>query len=199
MQKSDWNARYAASDLVWGTDPNHFVAEALADATAGRALDLACGEGRNAIWLAALGWQVTGVDFSEVAIERAGKLAEGRGVSVDWRVADVTRFRDDAGAQSLVLISYLQVPRDDQRAVLANACAALAKGGRLFMIGHALRNLDAGYGGPSSPDVLWDPDALRHDVEAAGLRVERCEEVERPVDTDDGPRVAIDTRLLALA
>ena len=199
MQKSDWNARYAASDLVWGTDPNHFVAEALADATAGRALDLACGEGRNAIWLAALGWQVTGVDFSKVAIERAGKLAEGRGVSVDWRVADVTRFRDEAGARSLVLISYLQVPRDDERAVLANACAALAKGGRLFMIGHALRNLAAGYGGPSSPDVLWDPDALRHDVEAAGLRVERCEEVERPVDTDDGPRVAIDTRLLALA
>ncbi len=199
MEQSDWNARYSARDLVWGSDPNRFVAEALGDAEPGRALDLACGEGRNAIWLASLGWQVTGVDFSDVAIERARKLASGRSVEVDFQVADVTRFRDDAGARTLAVIAYLQVPRDDQRAVLANACAALAKGGRLFMIGHALRNLAAGYGGPSSPDVLWDPDALCQDVEAAGLRVERCEEVERPVETDDGPRVAIDTRLLALA
>ncbi len=199
MQKSDWDARYAAKDLVWGRDPNRFVAEALADAEPGRALDLACGEGRNAIWLASLGWQVTGVDFSDVAIERARKLAEARSLQVDWQVADVTRFCDDAGARTLAVIAYLQVPRKDRRAALAGAAAALAKGGRLFMIGHALRNLEAGYGGPSSPDVLWDPDALCQDVEAAGLRVERCEEVERPVETDDGPRVAIDTRLQASA
>lgn len=199
MQKSDWNERYAAKDLVWGSDPNRFVAQALGSAEPGRALDLACGEGRNSIWLAERGWQVTGVDFSQVAVERGRERALARSVEVDWRVADVTRFRDDARARTLVVIAYLQVPRDDLRAALAGAAAALAKGGRLFMIGHALRNLDAGYGGPSSPDVLWDPEALRQDVEAAGLRVERCEEVERPVDTDDGPRVAIDTRLEALA
>ena len=90
MQKSDWDARYSAKDLVWGRDPNRFVAEALADAEPGRALDLACGEGRNAIWLASLGWQVTGVDFSDVAIERARKLAGSRSVQVDFRVADVS-------------------------------------------------------------------------------------------------------------
>jgi SAM-dependent methyltransferase len=197
MQRADWNNRYAAKELVWGTDPNRFAAEALADAAPDRALDLACGEGRNAIWLATLGWQVTGVDFSDVAIERATKLAGARGVEVDFRVADATEFRDEPGSRSLVVISYMQVPRDDRRAVLANAAAALAPGGRLFMIGHALRNLEDGHGGPSSPKVLWDPEALRDDVEAAGLRIERCDEVDRPFEGDDGTHVAIDTLLEA--
>lgn len=199
MHRNDWDDRYAATDLVWGSDPNRFVAEALADAVPGRALDLACGEGRNALWLASRGWQVTGVDFSEVAIERAAKLGAARGLEVEWRNADVTRFRDEAGGRDLVLVAYLQVPRGDRRAVVANAAAALRPGGELFMIGHALRNLDAGHGGPSSPAVLWDPAELRADVEAAGLRVDACEEVERPVETDAGPRVAIDTRLHASA
>lgn len=199
MQQSDWNDRYAASELVWGADPNRFVAEALADAQPGRALDLACGEGRNAIWLAAMGWQVTGVDFSDVAIERARKLASAQGVEVDFQVADVTRFEDAPGGRDLVVIAYLQVPRDDRRAVLARAARALAKGGRLFMIGHALRNLEHGHGGPSSAAVLWDPDELRDDVESAGLRVESCREVERPVETDDGVRVALDALLEARA
>jgi SAM-dependent methyltransferase len=199
MQKSDWNDRYAAKDLVWGHDPNRFVAEALADVPPGRALDLACGEGRNAIWLASRGWEVTAVDFSDVAIERGRKLAAAQGVEVDWQVADVTRFQDAIRSRDLVVISYLQVPRDDRRAVLAHAARALALGGRLFMIGHALRNLEAGYGGPSSPAVLWDPDELREDVEAAGLKGCSCEEVERPVETDDGPRVALDTQVEATA
>ncbi len=199
MQKSDWNDRYAAKDLVWGHDPNRFVAEALADVAPGRALDLACGEGRNAIWLASRGWEVTAVDFSDVAIERGRKLAAEQGVEVDWQVADVTRFQDAIRSRDLVLISYLQVPRDDRRAVLARAARALALGGRLFMIGHALRNLEAGHGGPSSPAVLWDPDELREDVAAVGPKVSRCEEVDRPVETDDGPRVALDTLVEAVA
>ncbi len=196
MQKSDWDARYAASDLVWGSDPNRFVEEALGPVEPGRALDLACGEGRNSIWLAARGWQVTGVDFSRVAIERASELAEARGVKVDWRAADATAHEEAAG-RTLVLIAYLQVPRDERSQVLKNAAAALESGGELFMVGHALRNIEDGYGGPSSPDVLWDPDELRADVEACGLRVESCQEVKRPVETDAGPRVAIDTLLRA--
>ena len=83
MSKQDlWDTRYAAHDLVWGAAPNRFVEEAFAAAPArGRALDLACGEGRNSIWLAERGWQVTGVDFSSVAIERArhdGPSSPGR-------------------------------------------------------------------------------------------------------------------------
>ncbi len=70
MDASAWDARYAASDLVWSASPNRFVVEELAYVRPGRAVDLACGEGRNAIWLAQLGWQVTAVDFSQVALDK---------------------------------------------------------------------------------------------------------------------------------
>ncbi|MBW2282173.1 MAG: class I SAM-dependent methyltransferase, partial [Deltaproteobacteria bacterium] len=81
MKRQDWNTRYSSADLVRGSEPNRFVAEHLGDVepgTQGRALDLACGEGRNSIWLASQGWRVTAVDFSDVAIERARKLAESQ-------------------------------------------------------------------------------------------------------------------------
>jgi SAM-dependent methyltransferase len=194
MQREDWDARYAASDLVWGIEPNRFVAEAFAERPAfGHALDLACGEGRNAIWLASLGWSVTAVDFSGVALERARSLAERAGVVVDWVLADVAGWRPEPGAFDLVLISYLQVPPGDLRAVVGHAASALrAGGGELFMIGHAVRNLEEGVGGPRDVRVLWDPDTLAGLLREHGLAVDRCEEVLRPVADGDPERPAID-------
>ncbi len=198
MDRTDWDARYAAVDLVWGTEPNRFVAAELGDAQpAGRALDLACGEGRNAIWLASRGWQVTAADFSAVALERGRKLAAERDVELEWVEADVTTFGPEPGAYALVLILYLQVPGSDQTRVLDHAAAALAAGGELLMVGHAVRNLTEGWGGPQSATVLWDPDQLRAEVEARGLRVVRSEEVLRPVETDEGEVQAIDVLLRA--
>ena len=81
MDAAGWDARYAGSDLVWGNGPNRFVERELADLPPGRALDIACGEGRNAIWLAHRGWRATGVDFSSVAVERARRLAKVAGPS----------------------------------------------------------------------------------------------------------------------
>ena len=82
-KRESWNKRYGATDLVWGAEPNRFVEEALRDVEPrGRALDVACGEGRNAIWLAERGWRTTAVDFSGVAIERGRKLAARRGLEV---------------------------------------------------------------------------------------------------------------------
>ncbi|WP_454131458.1 class I SAM-dependent methyltransferase, partial [Kitasatospora aureofaciens] len=74
MDSQGWDDRYAASELVWGTAPNQWVVRELTGSTPGRALDLATGEGRNAIWLATQGWEVTGLDFSAVALERAERL-----------------------------------------------------------------------------------------------------------------------------
>lgn len=198
MDRSDWNARYAAADLVWGAAPNRFVvAELEGRAPRGRALDLACGEGRNAIWLAEQGWSVTAVDFSDVAIERASKLAEGRNVDVEWLCADLASYEPPADAFGLVLIAYLQLPGFELRSVLARAARALTPGGELLMIGHARRNLTDGVGGPRDPAVLWTPDEIEGALGAAGLSVEHCEHVQRPVDTPDGPREAVD--LLARA
>jgi 2-polyprenyl-3-methyl-5-hydroxy-6-metoxy-1,4-benzoquinol methylase len=198
MDSKNWDDRYATRELLWGAEPNRFVAEELrALAPCGRALDLACGEGRNAIWLAKLGWAVTAVDFSSVAIERARRLAAEQRVDVEWVEADVTRFAPAAGAFGLVIIAYLHLPANSRRAVLAHAAAALRAGGTLFMVGHARLNLRQGVGGPQQADLLWQPAEIRREVAARGFTVQRVEHVRRPVETPEGVRDAIDTVLRA--
>ena len=193
MDRGDWDARYAAAQLVWGRGPNRFVEEAFASAApGGRALDLACGEGRNAIFLAARGWTVTALDFSAVAIERARSLAREAGVAVDFRVDDVVVRRPEYGAYDLVLIAYLQLPMAAFGRVLDHAATALRVRGELFMIGHALRNLREGSGGPRDARVLWDPDGVAGMLEELGFDVRRCEEVLRPVAEPPGSAPAID-------
>lgn len=76
MDGQSWDRRYADCELVWSADPNQFFAAELADLPAGRALELGTGEGRNAMWLANQGWEVTAVDFSAVAIDKARAIAE---------------------------------------------------------------------------------------------------------------------------
>src|SRR5664279_2220266 len=120
MDASSWDERYRADGLVWGQPPNRWVVEELSGAMPGRALDLACGEGRNALWLAAQGWQVTGVDFSAMAISKARELDAHR--LVTWVEADATRYRCDP--IELALLCYLQLPAAQRR--LAVRAAALA-------------------------------------------------------------------------
>lgn len=194
MNRQEWNEKYAAQDLLWGAEPNRFVEAELRDlAPRGRALDVACGEGRNAIWLAKLGWTVTGVDYSEVAIERARSLAAAQNAAVEWVCADLGRWDFPVAAFDLVLIAYLQIPPDDFRSVLRRAAQSMKPGATLFLIGHARINVTEGVGGPRAAEVCWDPQELRRDLLALGLAVGRAEHVRRPVETPGGVRDAIDT------
>lgn len=195
-KRESWDQRYGESELVWGSDPNRFVAEAFEEvAPAGQALDLACGEGRNTIWLAEKGWTATGVDFSQVAIERARRLATHRGVAARFIEADVTDWIPEPGAYALVLVVYLQVPSTDLVKVWAIAADALEAGGEMFLIGHARRNLTEGTGGPKDPEVLWEPEVIAQQLTAAGFEVELAEHVTRVVD--GSPQSAIDARIRA--
>ncbi|WP_203337010.1 class I SAM-dependent methyltransferase [Nocardioides limicola] len=171
MDASAWDARYAEADQVWSIGPNEFVAEECAGLSPGIAVDLACGEGRNAIWLADLGWQVTGVDFSPVAIEKARSR---RSDGVDWVCADALDWTPP-GPVDLVVIAYLQLPAAQRRRAVRNAVSMLGPHGRLVLVAHDSSNLTEGVGGPSDPrvlytaeDVLADLDGLRYDVHRAG-------------------------------
>ncbi len=199
MDSKRWNARYAEKEWEPEREANLFlVREFESRAAGGRALDLACGEGRNAVWLASRGWRVTGVDFSTVALARARKLAARRGVPVDWIRADATRFAPRPDSFPLVAILYLQLPGADRRRVLERAAAATAAGGELFMVGHALRNLTEGAGGPQDPAVLWTEEAIRTEVTALGLTVDRTETLCRPFEEPEGGvRDAFDVLLRA--
>ena len=204
MDARFWDDRYGGTEFVWTTEPNRFLAEAVQHFEPGRALDLACGEGRNAVWLATQGWDVTGVDFSRVGLDKAAVLADVNGVSCTWLQADLAEWepaeRDPDGEWDLVVVCYLQVPDDVRRRAVGAAARAVAPGGTLFVVGHDLRNLTEGVGGPQDPSVLYTAADLEEDVDASGandLQVTRAERVHRPVVTDDGERVAIDCVLQA--
>jgi 2-polyprenyl-3-methyl-5-hydroxy-6-metoxy-1,4-benzoquinol methylase len=192
MTSDQWNERYTGSGLVWTARPNRFLVSEVEPMNPGRALDLACGEGRNAVWLAGRGWDVTGVDFSAAGIEKGGRLAREHGVEVDWRVADVTAWQPPPEAFDLVIIFYLHVPVPQMGAVLDRAGTALAPGGTLLVVGHALRNLSDGCGGPQDPDLLYTPEDVAGRL--TGLILERAEEVERPVE---GGGIALDVLVRA--
>jgi len=192
VDRDDWNRRYVGSELIWTATPNRFLVAEAEGLAPGRALDMACGEGRNAVWLAERGWAVTGVDFSDVALEKARRLAEARNVEVDWVLADVVDHHPEPGTYDLVVILYLQVPAADRGAVLGSAAAAVARDGTLVLVAHDRSNVEHGHGGPQDVRVLYTADDVAGDLEGTGLRVERGEVVERPVETPDGERVALD-------
>lgn len=203
MEAEDWDARYAASaELQWGAEPNRWLVREVAGHAPGVALDLGAGEGRNAIWLARQGWRVTAVDFSQVALETGRRLAaeaaqrSGQPLTIEWVASDVRTYQPTPGGYDLVLLAYLHLPEAQRRAVNRAAVAGLAPGGTLLVIGHDRTNLTDGYGGPPDPSVLFTAEDVLADLtderEAGRLRVERAERVDRPVDTDEGPRVARD-------
>jgi SAM-dependent methyltransferase len=192
VDSQEWDRRYAGAELVWTAEPNRFVVDELRDLAPGRALDVAAGEGRNAVWLAAQGWQVTAVDFSAVGLDKGRRLAEARGVTVDWVRADVRDYQPEAAAFQLVLVAYLQLREAELDGVLRRAATALAPGGVLLVVGHDLANLTEGAGGPQDPAVLHTPEAITRSL--GGLAVVRAERVRRPVA--DG-REAVDTLVRA--
>jgi SAM-dependent methyltransferase len=192
VDQREWDKRYASTELVWTAEANRFVVEELADLTAGRALDLGTGEGRNAIWLAERGWQVTAVDFSAVGLAKATGLAARRGVTgVRWVAAELREYQPGPATYDLVLLAYIHLPPDEFGALLRVAASALAPGGALLVVGHDVDNITHGHGGPQDPRILHRV----QDVVAAlpGLAIQRAGQARRPVLTGDGERTAIDT------
>ena len=191
-----WNRRWAGEERVHAsTAPSRFVVAEVADLPPGAALDLACGAGRNAVWLAEHGWRVTAVDFSGVALRMARSLEAERRVAVEWVEADVLAWTPPPRAYDLVCVLYLQLPAGERRTALARAAAAVRPGGTLLVLGHDLLNLTDGWGGPTQADVLFTPDDVV--AEVGDLRIEKAERVRRAVDDPGASREAIDALVRA--
>jgi SAM-dependent methyltransferase len=184
VDEASWDERYAGPDLVWTADANRFVQEECEPLTPGAALDLACGEGRNAVWLATTGWRVTAVDWSSVGLAKGAALAKSAGVEVEWVHADVLKW--EAGrVYDLVLLVYLQLPPGQRRAALRKAADFTAPEGSILVIAHDLSNLRDGVGGPPSAEVLWTVDEVALD----GFSPVRREVARRPTAAG----IALDT------
>lgn len=176
-----WDAVYGGAEA--DIEPSSTVLQALAGLSPGRALDVAAGTGRHAIWLARRGWQVTAVDFSPVGVALGRAASDAADLAVDWHVGDARVWSPPAGGAGydLVLLAYAALPD-----VVRRAATWLAPGGRLVVVGHSVRNLTEGSPhGPRDPRLLHTLDSLRHS--ASGLEVERLEEVMRM--TRHGPVV----------
>jgi SAM-dependent methyltransferase len=194
VSKEDWNRRYADAGLLWTAAPNRFLVAEVGGLDPGRALDLACGEGRNAVWLAEQGWHVVGVDYSDVGLRKAAELAADRGVSVELVEADLLAYQPEPLRYDFVCVFYLQLPAPERRRVLGRAAAAVAPGGTFLLVGHDLTNLEHGHGGPSDPAVLFTPEEVRKDLPE--LELVKAERVLRPIEGAERP--AIDTLVRAM-
>ena len=158
-----WNERFAADDYVFGTRPNEFLRAQRDLLVPGmRALCVADGEGRNSVWLATLGLQVTAFDFSPVALAKASKLAEANNVTVDQFIADARDWDWDAEHYDVVVAIFVQFAPPAQRAdMFAGMARALKPGGLLIIQGYRPEQLGYGTGGPKLVDNLYTEDLLR--------------------------------------
>ncbi len=173
-----WDQRYAGDGYVFGTEPNAFLAQQ-ADLIAGPVLSLSEGEGRNAVFLAARGLDVLGVDLSAVALAKAARLARERGVAIATERADLATYEPAANHYGAVVSIFAHLPSAIRAPLYARVERALQPGGLVLLEAYAERQLTRDTGGPKDADLLMTVDKVRR--EFPNLAPVLLREVERDV------------------
>lgn len=155
-----WDERYGSEDRVWSGKPNPQLVDRIAGLRPGRALDVGCGEGADAIWLAEQGWDVTALDVSQIALDKAAAHAEQSGVTITWRQTDLDGWAGEPGAYDLVSAQFMYLPQPALAELYRALGDSVASGGTLLLVGH--HPIDHRHGDHEFPDVRWTPE------EAAG-------------------------------
>lgn len=166
--KDFWNQRYSGDRFFYGTAPNAFLAAQAQRLQPGQqVLAVADGEGRNGVWLARQGLEVTAVDFSPVAVEKARSLAGQYGVSVRHEVGDLFEWAWPENRYDAVVAIFIQFVAPAQRQDLNRLMLrALKPGGLLILQGYRPKQLEYGTGGPSSAENLYTSETLRQEFAA---------------------------------
>jgi SAM-dependent methyltransferase len=197
-----WDARYGATDQVWSGNPNPRLVEHVADLTPGTALDVGCGEGADAIWLAAQGWQVTAIDVSPVALERAANHAVAAGeqiaARITWQQADILVWEPPPRQFDLVSAQFMQLPLPARDAVYRRLAAAVRPGGALLIVGHHPLDLHAPTGRPHLPELFFTADELAALLDPATWQILVAAAPARQATNPEGQPVTVhDAVLLA--
>jgi SAM-dependent methyltransferase len=183
-----WNQRYrdAGDDYLFGTAPNTYLARNVAMLAGCRdVLCVADGDGRNSVWLAEQGFSVTASDISPVAVEKARKLAAGRGVSVAFEVRDILNGEWPSAAYDAIVAIFIQFAAPEERAILFRGMQkAVRPGGLIVLQGYTPKQLDYKTGGPSSVENLYTPDLLRQLL--AGWEILTLSEYEAVLEEGSG-------------
>lgn len=159
-----WDERYSSHPALWSGEPNRHVVSETSDLPPGAALDVGCGEGADAIWLAERGWRVTAVDLSVVALERGAANAAAAGAAIadriEWRHADLATWDPGSAVYDLVSAQYLHFPAALRDTVFARLAASVAAGGTLLIVGHHPSDLQTSVPRPSHPELFYTGDDL---------------------------------------
>lgn len=174
-----WNERYSAEAYAFGTQPNDFLASMLDRLPKGKALCLAEGEGRNAVWLAEHGWDVTAVDVAEVGLAKAQQLAAERDVSINTIHADLADFEIGAKQWDLIVSVFCHLPLALRQRVHAACVSGLNSGGAVLLEAYTPLQLEYKTGGPPVVDLMMTAEALEQEFD--GLRFEHLNECVRDV------------------
>lgn len=187
-----WDRRYGEADRLWPRNANALLTDFATRLPVGRALDIGAGEGRNAIWLAKAGWNVTALDVSQVGLQRAAQRAAAEGVELEC-VAGDWRDHSPTTPVDLAVISFMHPHPDERAAMFERTRAALRPGGHLFTVG--VHVTEHGRRGPPDPDRLYMPERLQEAL--ARFELVRCETMAYEGEGRDGPRRVVDVVAIA--
>jgi SAM-dependent methyltransferase len=195
-----WDERYRSADRVWSGNPNPQLVAEVAGRPPGLALDVGCGEGADAIWLASSGWMVVGADISGVALERAAQHAEdtdpAAAARIHWWQADLLAQSPEPGSFDLVSAQFIQLPPERRVPLFTALAAAVRDSGMLLIVGHHPSDLEAGVPRPPMPELFYTPEEIASML-GDTWTVRTCEARPRSAATPDGTEVTIHDTVLA--
>jgi SAM-dependent methyltransferase len=156
-EATEWDERYASADRIWSGQPNGALVHEVAGLSAGRALDVGCGEGADAVWLASMGWDVTALDVSQVALDRARGHAAEAGVQVTWLHHALLDADLSGPGFDLVSAQYPALRRTPGDEAERKLIGAVAPGGTLLVVHHDMHEHAAGFEHDIDPDDWVSP------------------------------------------
>jgi 2-polyprenyl-3-methyl-5-hydroxy-6-metoxy-1,4-benzoquinol methylase len=193
-----WDERYGSADRIWSGRPNAQLVTQVADLPPGDALDVGCGEGADALWLASRGWRVTAVDVSAVALDRAARAAAAEGLQsmITWEQRDMLSWDPGPARFDLVSAQFMHLPGPAQVSMHARLAAAVRPGGTLLVVGHLHDEMHA-HIGPAHR--FRSAEEIASTLDAAAWQVLVATAIERPGTGPDGePATLTDSVLRAV-
>lgn len=158
-EASQWNARYSENDRLWIADADPSLKRAVTNLAPIDALDLGCGEGRNALFLARAGFRVTAVDFAGVALDRLSAVAVNEGLDIEAVCEDMFIYLSKPHSFHFVVLANIHPTRHKRLELYKDLARVVVPGGWLYITGHHVDSF--GIAGPPDKDLLIDEEEIR--------------------------------------
>jgi SAM-dependent methyltransferase len=197
-----WDERYRSSNRVWSGNPNPHLVDQAEGLSPGTALDVGSGEGADAIWLAEHGWDVTAVDISEVALERAAenaaKLGSDTAARIAWLHEDVLAWDPGSERYDLVSAQFMHLPKPERTDLFRRLGRAVAAGGTLLIVAHHPSDLETTVPRPPLPERFYTADEIASSLGGDDWDILASAAAPRPATDPEGRTVTVhDTVLVA--